>query len=246
MSDAKPWDTLRNKPPAPPPPIGILARLRAWTRKHWLITTLLVLYGLSHVWDWVLTPTINPHPQDLVTIKGTFPFDQGYEMNVHMGAYTTTKWINQWHGFLIPGRPIAYYSKQLPLTITQVGPKNYEFSFYRDFYLPGIAGWHLSGLWLSIPKKDAPPPKTSFAFPRITMNMKCFEYSAVDKDLMCSALDKDGSDIYMPPNRNFEVNFIFNQLAKAGVMLLDLTSATGQVKAICCLTRRRPDATTAS
>lgn len=175
MSDAPPWDTLRNKPPAPPTPTGDLARLCAWMRKHWLITALLVLYGLSQVWGWVLTPTINPHPQELVTIKGAFPFDQGYEMNVYMGARTSTKWVNQWHGFPIPGRSIGYDSEAQSIAIIQVDSKNYEFSFYRDFHLPGIAGWRISGLMMNMLKKWAAQPNMSVAFPRFHKSLECFE-----------------------------------------------------------------------
>lgn len=208
MSDAKPWDTLSNKPPAPLPRTGIFARLLAWTRKHWLITTLLVLYGLSHVWHWMLTPTINPHPQELVTIKGTFPFDQGYEMNVYMGARTTTKWVNEWHGFPIPGRSIGYDSEVLPITIIQIDSKNYEFSFYRDFYLPGIAGWRLSGLMMKMPKKGAAKSSMLVAFPRFHTALKCVESKRIaSKPLICTPLNGKNTDIYAPSTRNSKVDF---------------------------------------
>lgn len=208
MSDATPWDTLRNKPPAPPSPTGGLARLCAWMRKHWLITTLLVLYGLSQVWGWVLTPTINPHPQELVTIKGAFPFDQGYEMNVYTGARTTTKWVNEWHGFPIPGRPIGYDSEVLPITIIQIDSKNYEFSFYRDFYLPGIAGWRISGLMMKMPKKGAAKSTMLVAFPRFHKSLKCSESKRIaSKPLICIPLDEKEADIYAPSTRNSKVDF---------------------------------------
>lgn len=157
---------------------------------------------------WVLTPTINPHPQELVTIKGAFPFDQGYEMNVYMGARTSTKWVNQWHGFPIPGRSIGYDSEVLPITIIQIGSKNYEFSFYRDFYLPGIAGWRLSGLMMNMPKKWAAKPNMPVAFPRFHKSLKCFESKRIaSKPLICIPLDEKETDIYAPSTRKVKVDF---------------------------------------
>lgn len=199
------------QPSDAPMPRGRLQRLPQWLGKHWLVSALLVLYLLLQAywlaWSWVTTPTINPHPTDLVTIRGTFPFDKGYTMELYQEASSTTPWVNKWCGYPMSSEGFPCHGGWQTLTVKQLDPQHYELTFYRDYYLPGIAGWRHSGLGLSMPKTGAPKPRTGSGFPRISTAVKCFQSNTEAGDLICTELNLDGPDIYVPPTRNFEVNF---------------------------------------
>jgi hypothetical protein len=181
-------------------------------RKHWLITGVLFIFlalqSYSLIWSWVLTPSINPHPKDAVTIRGAFPFDKGYDLQVYHVAYTSTPWVNSWCGWPVPGRPISCRGGRQTLAVKKTDATHYEIVFYRDYYLPGIAGWEFGGLIYRAPStRTQGEGRIGGSFPWQNTAVKCFESDAPDRHLICLALDKTGPDIYKQPTRHAEVNF---------------------------------------
>ncbi|MDT8992323.1 hypothetical protein RQP54_15730 [Curvibacter sp. APW13] len=195
-----------------PMPRGRLQRLPQWLGKHWLVTALLVLYLLLQAywlaWSWVTTPTINPHPTDLVTIRGTFPFDKGYTMELFQEALTSTAWVNKWCAYPMRSEGFPCHGGRQRLTVKQLDPQHYELTFYRDYYLSGIAGWQHGGLALRMPRADRTFLRGGGeSFPVSTKAAKCSASNSADGSLICSALDLEGPNIYVPPTSNLEVNF---------------------------------------
>lgn len=190
---------------------GARQRLCQWMRKHWFVSTLLVLYLLLHgywlAFRWVTTPTLNPHPTDKVTIRGAFPFDKGYTMEMFQEASSTTPWVNRWCGYPMSSEGFPCHGGRQTLTAKQLDSKHYELTFYRDFYLPGIAGWKHAGIALSTPRADKPRSGVAGGFPKGVKAAKCFDSEAADGHLICVDLKLEGPNIYVPPTSNFEVDF---------------------------------------
>lgn len=112
-----------------------------------LLATLGILAFLPLAWNWVLTPTINPDPKDVLTITGVFPFDKGYDLILSQEAYTTNPVVNFVCGGFGMVRGIQGISCSSDLELIQprkIDCCNYEFVLYRDRYLSGISGWKLS------------------------------------------------------------------------------------------------------
>jgi hypothetical protein len=112
-----------------------------------LLATVATLVCLPLAWNWLLTPTINPDPKDVLTITGAFPFDKGYDLALSHQAYTTNPVVNYVCGGFGMVRGVRGISCSSDLELIQprkVDCCNYEIVLYRDRYLSGLAGWKLS------------------------------------------------------------------------------------------------------
>ena len=141
---------------------------RLWEsiRRHPFVTFCLVLVLIIKLlfvaWDWVRTPTINPHPKDPITFRGAFPFAKGYDLVFMHSAKTTTKWMNSIcnrGGF--ESANIKCASGRTVVHATNIDGKNYEITLYRDHYLPGIGGWYHTGFAFSALQTPDPQPSSS-------------------------------------------------------------------------------------
>lgn len=185
---------------------------RAWMRKHWIITSLIGIYLffklLGVAWSWVLTPTINPHPQDPVTIRGTFPFDKGFDLQFNQQARSTTPWVNRECGRFVRSAGIPCLAGWQDIPHKKVDATHYEVTFYRDYYLPGIAGWKHEGLGYTAQDANGPKRGGNKGFPNRVTAVKCSVGSpAFNRSLACLELDQAGPDIYDKATRYAEVNF---------------------------------------
>jgi hypothetical protein len=190
----------------------LLQRLRKWMRKHWFVTTLIAIYlvykCLGLAWHWVLTPSVNPNPQDSVTISGTFPFDKGFDLYFTQSAHTTTPWVNNECGRFTLGAGMPCHGGHVKVAHKKLDSTHYEVTFYRDYYLPGIAGWTHSGLGYTAQDAQSTKPGAHGGFPNRTTAVKCrVGPPEFNRDLACLELDKVGPDIYDPATRHAKVDF---------------------------------------
>lgn len=119
-----------------------------WMRKHWIISTLVLLCALWNGFWWaVLTPIRNPWPQEAFTIRGRFPFDKGYELMFNQNVYGKADWHQR-----LCGGGIFYLLGYQTSNATCSGGKvwakprqtdgqHYEVILYRDVYFAGPQNW---------------------------------------------------------------------------------------------------------
>lgn len=186
-----------------------------------LICLFATVLGLKIIGALIFTPRINPNPQDPLTIRGAFPFDKGYDLVFNQGARTTTPWVNVicggfgviagWDGF-------SCNSDEEILRPQKIGCCSYEVTFFRDQYLPGIAGWKHSGFGFGSFSSGTPRVLVG-ALPKKSKMMKCWVDPKLNRPghnpLLCNPPDEfrpdpgDESrlDIYDKSTRYAELNF---------------------------------------
>lgn len=111
--------------------------LKGFPKRHKFITTLAVLYA---VFKLVMTPIVNPFASDIYTIRGRFPFDQGFELMFRQNAYGNAKWYRRWCGGSNTDDAICRSGYRI-LKPTRLDGQNYEIKIYRDRYFPAFADW---------------------------------------------------------------------------------------------------------
>lgn len=118
-------------------PSKVWAWLKDFPRRHKIITVLLLLYGL---WHLATTPIKNPWASDAYTIRGRFPFDQGFELEFLQFAYNTADWHRRWCGGINVDRAHCSGGHEV-LKPRKIDGQHYELTVYRDRYISGPAGW---------------------------------------------------------------------------------------------------------
>ena len=88
----------------------------------------------------VMTPIVNPFASDVHTIRGRFPFDQGFELMFIQNAYGNAKWYRRWCGGINTTDAICREGNRV-LKPTRLSGQNYEIQIYRDQYISAFADW---------------------------------------------------------------------------------------------------------
>lgn len=122
--------------------------LLRWVRKHWIISTLVLLFVTYNGFWWlVFTPIRNPWPQDAFTIRGRFPFDKGYDLMFYQNVYGKA----QWHQRLCGGGVLYLLGVQtstatcasggISIKPRQIDGQHYEVTLYQDAYFSSLQDW---------------------------------------------------------------------------------------------------------
>lgn len=121
--------------------ISVTARAWLWIKcfpkRHKVIATLAVLYVIFKL---VMTPIVNPFASDTYTIRGRFPFDQGFELMFIQNGYGNAQWYRRWCGGIQTDDAICRAGHRL-LKPTRLDGQNYEIRIYRDRYFSAFADW---------------------------------------------------------------------------------------------------------
>ena len=121
--------------------IGVTACIWSWLKgfpkRHKVITTLAVLYVIFKL---ITTPIVNPFASDVYTIRGRFPFDQGFTLSFRQYAYGSAPWFKRWCGFPFYEDGTCAGGSHW-LEPTRIGENHYELKVYRDRYFSGLGGW---------------------------------------------------------------------------------------------------------
>jgi len=127
------------------------ARLKAWARKHWIISALVLIYALwSGLWSLMFTPIRNPWPQEAFTIRGRFPFDKGFELMFNQHVFGAAEWHQRLCGggiFYLLGVDTSSATCSAGKVWTkprQIDGQHYEVTLYRDVYFAGPQDWTAS------------------------------------------------------------------------------------------------------
>ena len=111
--------------------------LKAFVWRHKVISALVMVYA---TWQVVMTPIVNPFASDVYTIRGRFPFDQGFELMFRQNAYGDAKWYRRWCGGDNTDDAICRSGYRV-LKPTRLDEQNYEIKIYRDRYFAAFADW---------------------------------------------------------------------------------------------------------
>ena len=187
-----------------------LQRIRAFVRQHPFVTglvgTFLFIRLLSFGWSWILTPTVNPNPKDPITISGTFPFDRGLELVFEQSAQTTTPWVNRRCGIFISEVGVPCRGGNVEVRPKQVNTKHYEVTFFRDYYLPGIAGWKHSGFGYRVQIAGSSSKLMSGLGSRFS-EIRCLSVPSSEGRFTCIHTFDAGPSIRNKDDRYFKLNF---------------------------------------
>lgn len=118
--------------------------IKNFPKRHWFITGAGVLYAL---WYLVLTPIRNPFAHEAFTIRGRFPFDQGYELMFNQNVYGAAEWHQRWCGggiFYLLGYDTSKATCGGGRVFTkpkQIDGQHYEVTLYKDLYFAGLPNW---------------------------------------------------------------------------------------------------------
>lgn len=122
---------------------NILLRTWAWLirlpKRYKFLIAITVLYLL---WFAITTPIKNPFANDAVTLRGRFPFDQGYELmfsqrtlsssTSHLSKILCGSFVHS--NTTCDGGSTRFYPKK-------IDGQHYELTVYRDAYFSGLLGW---------------------------------------------------------------------------------------------------------
>lgn len=119
--------------------------LKGFPKRHKVITTLAILYVIFKL---ITTPIVNPFASDVYTIRGRFPFDQGFTLSFRQYAYGSAPWFKRWCGFPFYEDGTCAGGSHW-LEPTRIGENHYELKVYRDRYFLGLGGWKEATSFLS-------------------------------------------------------------------------------------------------
>lgn len=169
--------------------------------------------------DLVGGPFVNPRPDKMVTMYGRFPFEKGYQLSFSQEAYATTILA----GFICGGFGIIRGPSGLScrggkrlVEMNQLDCCNYEVKVFRDYYLPGLAGWVLGPLSYRILAAGAVGRTGGSGVPVQSGTMNCVTSNAKFRDrqeVICIFATNGEAVLSDPKVTKFRLDFVFSENA---------------------------------
>ena len=126
-------------------PKGPKAFYRRWYFWVGVIVILGVIY--SAVWNWLVTPRVNPNPQKKIVVRGVFPYDKGFYLRVREDFYSSHPRCKiAARAFLIFKQAMVSREKFVPVQVSKEGGNRYSFTYYEDYFEPGFCEWSYGGV----------------------------------------------------------------------------------------------------
>ena len=126
----------------PPAPTSIY---RLWRKRlFWLIGLALLAVGTYTVRHLMFTPVINPNPQQKVVVRGSFPYDQGWDLRITTSFYSSNPdcKVAATAFFFFKAADVSR-EVFVDIPVTREGDNRYSFTYYRDHFTPGHCKWKL-------------------------------------------------------------------------------------------------------
>jgi hypothetical protein len=117
---------------------------RSWAMRHKLIAFAAIFLLAALVHYLVTRPTDNPQPQKKIMVRGSFPYQRGWDLRIEASYYSKNPTCKQTaRAFLI--FPQAEVSREAWRTIPVIreGDSRYRFEFFEDAVSPGFCEWSL-------------------------------------------------------------------------------------------------------
>jgi hypothetical protein len=121
-----------------------LASINTLWRKplFWIIGLVLLAAGTFAVQHWMFTPVINPNPQQKVVVRGSFPYDQGWDLKITTSFYSSNPdcKVAARAFFLFKAADVSR-EVFVDIPVTREGDNRYSFTYYEDYFAPGHCKW---------------------------------------------------------------------------------------------------------
>lgn len=115
-----------------------------WITTHKLISILAVLVALGLGHYWLVHPADNPRPEKKLTVRGSFPYDKGWDLAIDVSYYSKNPICKQTaRAFFIFPQAEEARGAWRSLPVIREGDKQYRFDFFEDAVLPGFCEWTL-------------------------------------------------------------------------------------------------------
>lgn len=170
--------------------------------------------------DLVGGPFVSPRPDDMVTMYGRFPFEKGYQLSFGHDAYTTSTLA----GFICGGFGVVRGASGLscrggkrPVEVNQLDCCSYELKVFRDYYLPGVAGWVLGPLSYRISPAGAVGRTGGGGVPVQSGTMNCVTSNIQfrDKQEVVCIFSTNGEAAFSDPKvTKFRLDFVISDQPK--------------------------------
>jgi hypothetical protein len=124
--------------------IPVFALIQSRWRKptFWLIVLAILALLTFAVQHWMFTPLINPNPQQKVVVRGTFPYDQGWDLKITTSFYSSNPEckVAARAFFLFKAADVSR-KVFVDIPVTREGGNRYSFTYYEDYFTPGYCKW---------------------------------------------------------------------------------------------------------
>lgn len=120
----------------------------------------------------VFTAWKNPFANEVVTIRGRFPFYKGFELVFQQSAVGTAKWYRRWCGGVRAEEAVCRSGSEL-IQAKPVDDRHYELTYYRDGYFSLFAGWEPEVWMYRAYKKGADVEKMGVGWARNNGDLAC-------------------------------------------------------------------------
>lgn len=172
-------------------------------KRHPFIVRGIIVYT---IYALLTAPVPNPFPQDPITIRGTFPFDQGLKLEFGSEAISTATWASKVCGFFVSSQGIPCREDRIFRAKQTVG-NNYEITLYRDYFLSGLAGWRTGGMAYSVSGKSAQVLGYA-SLPWSVTRIECNRTPVSDGSLTCvSHRDETNTSIFAKTTKQARIDF---------------------------------------
>lgn len=117
---------------------------RHWIWRHKLIVAVGIVLSLGFGHYLVMRSVDNPNPQKKVVVRGSFPYDRGWDLRIDISYYTKNPTCKQTANafFIFPQAEVARGAWR-SAEVTREGDNQYRFEFYEDALSPGFCEWAL-------------------------------------------------------------------------------------------------------
>ena len=219
-------------------PLNGVRKPRRWRKRITLLALLLGLAAWYGAWRWMVTPRVNGQPQKKVVVRGVFPYDRGWDLQIQTSFYTRNpecKRTARAFGII----PMAEVAREAwaDIPVTREGGNHYSFVYYEDYFAPGHCDWRLRYVYSHL-FQDGKWEQGSSALMGLNRQNNQLSYDCHYKDSLNPGMGRDAREInlvcsnYGQPNNGFdpriadnEVNFIFNPKT-----LYSYYSPSGEIK----------------
>lgn len=115
---------------------------RHWLLRHKLVVAIGILVSLGFGHYWLTLPSDNPLPQKKIVVRGSFPYDRGWDLRMAASYYSKNPTCRQTARafFFFPQAEVSREGWRT-IPVIREGGDRYRFEFHEDSISPGFCDW---------------------------------------------------------------------------------------------------------
>ena len=190
---------------------------RHWVLRHKLLVAIGVFVSLGFAHFWLTRPTDNPQPHKKIVVRGSFPYDRGWDLRIEASYYSKNPTCKQTARafFIFPQAEVSREARRT-IPVTREGGDGYRFEFYEDAISLGFCEWTLRFVNFRVLSKGKEiDGSTILGFPRPfnTFRYSC-SMSSIRRDVggvTCYEGDNRWND---PSRQDVLIDFLWEEKTK--------------------------------